>query len=371
MQPRQILRVLFTRRWLILGTMGIALLAAEALTLSQAPVYQATGSYVLELTDSDDAVTAIDILSRRPEIATTFAEVASSRTIRQQAAGDLGLSAQEQGALSVNSRLVAGTNILEVSVQGNDPQLVVEFASAVGRRTIEFVQRLYEVFSLEPLDAPQAPRNPVRPNPVMNLVLGAMLGLSLGIGLALATSLVGSGPAVAAAPGSGIVDAETGTYTYTFFVQRLREEAARSVRNHYPLAVALMDVNHGGVLDIAAPAERKQAMRRVAAVTVSMLRPEDVVARFGDTVLAVLLLDTSSDKASELLHRLTALISASTVRLDGATVTSRLHPIVGLAAYDGAGRAPDDLLAEARRALESASGDPGGSVRQYSTHVPA
>jgi diguanylate cyclase (GGDEF)-like protein len=371
MQPRQILRVLFIRRWLILGTMGIAILFAEALTLSQAPVYQATGSYVLQLTGGEDAVTAIDILSRRPEIASTFAEVASSRTIRQEAAGDLGLSAQQLRDFSVNSRLVAGTNILEVSVQGNDPELVVEFASAVGLRTLEFVQRLYAVFSLEPLDEPQPPRNPIRPNPMLNLVIGGLLGLSLGIALALATSLIESGPAVVAAPRGLIVDAETGAYTHSFFVQRLREETARSMRNHYPISVALMEVNHGGVLDIAAVGERKEAMRRVASTTVSVLRPEDVVARFSDTVLGLLLLDTPSEKASELLHRLTALISASAVRLDGATATSRLHPIIGVASYDGVGRASDDLLAEARGALEAASGDPGGSVRRYSAQLPA
>lgn len=143
MEIKHVLSILIRRRWLILAVFIPALLLTEAFTLAQSPVFEATGTYVLKLTAGQDPVTAIDILSRRPEIATTFAEAAGSRLLRRRAADAMGLTPDQQSEIEVSSRLIAGTNILEISAQGADPPLLASFIDELGRQTIDYVEGLY------------------------------------------------------------------------------------------------------------------------------------------------------------------------------------------------------------------------------------
>jgi len=188
MELKAYLHLLMRKWWIVLPTFLITFIATLLFTLSQPAVYRSTATFIVRvgITFKDDRsfVSALDTLSRRVEIASTYAEVASSRLIKRQATEDLGLSSEQRRALSVASQLIAGTNILEIAVQGPDPTLARDFTNAIGVRTIAYVQNLYEAYELEPLDEASMSRTPVSPNRALNLALGGAFGLALGIGLA-------------------------------------------------------------------------------------------------------------------------------------------------------------------------------------------
>jgi hypothetical protein len=87
--------------------------------------------------------------------------------------------------ISVNGRLLSGTNVVEIAVEGPNPALVRDFAATVGTHTATFVKRVYGMYELEVLDEAAASSSPVTPRTLLNLLLGAVAGLVLGAGLAL------------------------------------------------------------------------------------------------------------------------------------------------------------------------------------------
>ena len=196
MELRTYLRILLKKWWLVLPIFLLTLAATAILTVRQQPMYEANATYVVKLNtfliDDKNFVSALDILSRRTEISTTYAEIAKSRHIKTLAANSLDLSEQERKNVSVDGRLITGTNLLEISAQAPDRALTVEFVNAVGTSTQAYVDNLYEVYELEELDPPTTSSSPTSPRTVLNLAIGAIAGLVLGIGMALlATYLEG------------------------------------------------------------------------------------------------------------------------------------------------------------------------------------
>jgi hypothetical protein len=83
--------------------------------------------------------------------------------------------------MSVSSRTLPGSRILEISVEGEDPELIRDFTNAVGEETIAYVNDLYPSYRLTPLDPPNAPNKPISPKLPFNLVIGIVLGGFLGL----------------------------------------------------------------------------------------------------------------------------------------------------------------------------------------------
>ena len=188
MDIRKYIKILIGKWWLILLTVIITLGAVSWFTFSQQPIYQTSVTYIVRpnVADEDarELLSGLDVLSRREEIARTYAEVAISRLVRNKAADMLELTAEEKASMEVSSRLLAGTNVLEISVTGPDPYMIRDYADTVGEETVSYVKELYETYQLAHLDSADASFTPIGPGRVFNLSLGLFVGLVLGIGLA-------------------------------------------------------------------------------------------------------------------------------------------------------------------------------------------
>ncbi len=188
MELKAYLRILRRKWWIVVPIFLVTLGLTILLTYSQPSIYQAVGTLIVrpgpEFTDARSQVTALDTLSNRAQIVATYAEIANSRLIRGQVATDLNLSPEQLRDVSVDAHAVAGTNLIEITVQGSDSEIAKDFANTIGAKTIDYVKSLSEVYELESLDEAVAPRSPSLPNRTLNLALGAILGLVLGAGLA-------------------------------------------------------------------------------------------------------------------------------------------------------------------------------------------
>ena len=92
---------------------------------------------------------------------------------------------------------------------------------------------------------------------------------------------------------TSVTDEATGVYTRPFLVMRLAEEVSRSHRFGHPLSLVLVGLDGFGMAGArVAPRERDEMLREVARVLLESSRNIDVVGRYGDDDLAVMLVET-------------------------------------------------------------------------------
>lgn len=364
MELRAYIRIL-TRNWyLLLICFAVTVAATIFFAMRQPKQYQANTTFVIRphssLIVEDEFVRTLDTLSRRTEINNTFAEVASSDFVKEEAAQKLGLSNSERKGLSVSGRVLAGTNILTIEVEGNDPDLVQAFAEAVSVETINFVNDLYDVFELEQLDAAERPNNPSSPNTTMNIMIGVVLGLVIGIVVVFLSEYL-------RAPGEkgdyfDIIDSKTGVNTRAFFELRLRQEIGRANRHGRPLAIALITVKKYGAENGSSTTVNRELMSRLASRVSPLLRSEDVLARYNDTVFALLLPDMSGEHAKRMIEQLRVEVGSTPLPIDSFGTTISVHIVAGVVELTEEDSNGEILLSKAEEALTDANAGTYGKV---------
>jgi diguanylate cyclase (GGDEF)-like protein len=372
MELKIYLRILMRKWWLFVPIFLLTVISTVVFTLNQPPVYKATTTFVATASDSfENFAYGLDLLGRQGRIPSTYAEVANSHLIKVQAADELGLSPEQIDNLSVESRALADTNVLEITAYGSDPALTRVFVNTVAAKTVAYVENLYQAYKLELLDEAVLPSTPIEPNKTLNLAIGTLLALVLGISAAFLSEYLQT-PAELTT-NFGILDDETGVYNERYLTQRLREEMSRAKRNGYPLSLCLMNVDHRGVMDSLPPQARSETLRQVALMAQQHLREEDIIAHPNGTVFAFLFPDTPGEKAKEVLERLKTSISLASLAVGKSNVKVNLTGVAGVASYRYNGANPSELLDEASRALNEAGTAGNGKVHllAYEEDQPA
>lgn len=315
MELKAYLRILLKYWWLVVLSLVVTITATFIFTSRQPRIYETQATFVIRphsLIVEDEFVRTLDTLSRRIEINSTFAEIAGSKLIKEQAAEKLNLDSAQKKDLTVKGSVLAGTNILEIAVEGTDPVLIRDFTEAVSIETLDYVNNLYDVLELEPLDPAEIPSKPVKPNLAFNLILGTILGLGLGIALAIFTEYLN---APAAEPAKfDILDPESGLYNRPYFEMRARQEMSRARRHDYPLSMALVRFHTEGINSVGFDSDN---MRYFASRLGPLMREEDVLARYDDNTLALLFPDLSKEATQTLVNEVQAKLGTSP--LDVAT----------------------------------------------------
>jgi len=341
---QEYLQLIVKRWWLLVLAFSIVLGGTYYWTSQQTPIYESHASFVIrprsETVVSGDFLKALDTVSNRSEINSTFAEVAASKLIKVHAIEKLGLTPEQQLDLSASSTVVAGTNILEIRVEARDPIVARDFANAVGAETVAYVKSLYDIYQLETLDTANTPSKPKSPDMVLNLSLGVFLGLVLGV--ALIFTVEAFKPTYKEVDTFNIIDRETGAYNKSYLTHRLFQEIARSKRTRTPLSIGLIKVhfNGGGHTD----EERVEILRMVKILTEKTIREEDILARFNGVVFAILFPDLRLDRAQETLENVKQAIES--VAHDTDDEHKQIKGYLSAVSYHGGGRIKQEKLLE-------------------------
>ena len=139
-------------------------------------------------------------------------------------------------------------------------------------------------------------------------------------------------------------DPLTGLADLDALVERLDIEMHRALRSDAALAVAVLDIDHLGLVNEDHGTSAGDAvLRAMAAVLVSNTRAQDAVGRTGGGQFCLVLPDTDLVGAQHLVE---------TLRAGGRDATTSLGTTVsaGITCWDG-GEDPEDLVERARRAL--------------------
>lgn len=353
MDTGKLIRVVTQRWWLVLPIFVIAFGSAVVFTLGLPPRYLSRVTYVVRPSpvEGQDPLDAVALLSRTTGITSTYAEVAGSRQVRNQAAAAAQLSGGQVGDLSVDPLVVPGSNVIEIKVLGPDPQLARDFAEALGAATASYTQGVYGGLQLVPLDAASLADKPVEPNVPLGILLGGLVAAVLAVGSAFALELL-RGPR-SVAPTVSITDA-SGAYSEAYLTLRLSEELSRSQRTGRPFSLALMDVDPENALREGTATERQEVHRMLLTILGEHLRPEEVLARVGENIFAFLLPDRDRQTAISLMESLRARARFPISDAAGQAFTGRVDPTIGGVTARGGEPGPAALVKLADEALTQA-----------------
>ncbi len=360
MELKTYLRVLIKQWWIVLPVFLITLAATTFLTLKQTPIYSSTATFIVAPSaiyeDARSSVAGLDTLSRRAEIASTYGEVASSRTVTQAALDNLELPSEKRRNLKIHGQLLSGTNILRITVEAPDPAIARDVTNAVGAETIKYAKTLYEAFALVPLDEATLPKRPIKPAKRLNIAMGGIFGLFLGAGLGFLADYLRT--PLDNIISVSVLDSETGVYSKDFFLQRLDTEMARAKRQRYPLSIALFNIDRMGMIRGARSAQaQSEILRKTAVLLKQYLREEDLVAYFGDATFALLLPDATREAAQDTLDRLQTRLTWTPIELERSGLKVNLSSVFGVAAFDPDGMDRDELIEKASQAMHNGGTD--------------
>jgi diguanylate cyclase (GGDEF)-like protein len=371
MELRSLLRILLRRWWLALPVAAIVFGSSLVFTFAQRPVYESTSTLLVTPSGSlgDDVLSALATISRQPEIAETYAQIATSRTIRVSAQTALDLTERQAGDVRLQTRLIPGTNVLELAVRSTDATLAQAYCDAVRQALVDYTGQLEGTFDLETLDEASSTQTPVEPNVPVNAALGAAVAVLLGLGLAFTAELLAPGPR--SRPSVAMVDADSQAYSRPFFLLRLQQEMSRTRRSGAALSVALVNVNHGGVLSDTSPRAQRNVLRQLAGLLTAHVRAEDIVARIDTHVFGILLPDTSEAEAVTMIEAIRRRIAVPAVGLESGGDAIHVQPAAGIVEFSREGFSAEELLERARRALRDAETIPVGKTQSFSALRPA
>lgn len=321
MELKRYLRTIW-KRWKLVSLVVLAAVATAAVVIAREPtIYESSGTYVVRPRplEDDEAIRATETLSRGVEINSTYARVARSDVVKAAAREELRALGFSSSGLAVTSRVVPGTNILEIGARGEDADAVAAYAGLIGSQTAEYLLTIDEVYVLEPLDRPTIPNTPVASRSQFTLALGIVFGLAAGVTAAFAREYLDE-PAEPAGPsGLNIIDEVTGAHRAEYFHLRLREEISRcGVPPHvemlrrravesddrqpprFSLAVLTIEADSRGG-GYRAHSATTEELRAATYGLRTLLRAQDVVAYIGDQTYALLFPDLTCEPVRELL----------------------------------------------------------------------
>ena len=358
------------KRWrIIAATTAIIFLSTLVFVSLQDKIYEATTTYIMKphssFTENEIFVRSLDTLSRRDEINGTYVAVVGSKAISNRSAEKLGLSPDIRQTLSANGRIIAGTNVLEITVRGPEPLLVRNFANAVGAETASYLSNLYNVFELQPLDAPVIPTIPVEPRIGLFLFGAVFLGLALGAGLVFTVDDWTENLDRSALP--EVIDYETGLHNRAYFMLRLKEEISKARPSNFTFALALVEFNFSACSSVESSMYKVEVLRRCVSFVGSRLREEDIMIRFDETKLALILMDYDEMLARNLIEELKgSMVSQSPIGVIRDEYLG-LRISAGMVAFQNGSHTEEDaLLDHAECALKKALDVGGGKVILYS-----
>jgi diguanylate cyclase (GGDEF)-like protein len=306
MELRRYLALIRRHRWLVLAMLLVTTGSSVWFVEQAVPVYESTGSYIVRPVPNEDqpdeTVDSIDTLIRGAQISATYAKIASSDVIGDAAKDTLSQQGIDTSGTRVAAEPVTGTNLLEITVSGPDPDAAQALAVEIGTETIDNIAGAGDPYELSKLDEPNLPGSPTSPKKAMTIAAAAVFGLMLGVGLALlieylrvpATAPLGAMPVGPTLGQESSLEAAddplTGLSSERTIATRITQEVSRA-RHHG-------DLFGFGVLKIAVSVEGEDGGSRLAGdddlrVIADAIRPtvrdEDVLARLGSTTFAALL----------------------------------------------------------------------------------
>lgn len=350
------LRTLQRGWWIIVFIMLAAVNLSLLVSYLTPPVYETSSRYVVSpnagvYNNTWDIVDSLDTLDRR-SIINTYKELLASPSIYGK-----GLELQDinptilETNYSVEVVVVPDTNILKLTVDGPDPDMVVKIANAIGAEALDYVNNLYPVYNFSVLDSPERPLTPIRPEPVKNAGLALLVGAILGVGLSFSREQLQS--VFDRLKERSLVDNITGAYTRVHFERKLREEIIQNPESSLSLGI----INFRGLeesYEVFPQSVVDRVLNRVTQKLKGELRGRDIVGRWDQAKLSVLLPSAPNSAVESTFKRIQKYLEEPIRLNESGDVDVRPDPCIGVVSRNQF-ESIESLTKRAETAVEQAS----------------
>ena len=356
MEIRLYLQMLRRGWWIVALTALVAVNVALVASFFSTPQYQSNTRFVVspntDLVTGKDVITSMEALDKR-SIISTYAEFLNSRRVHEETIAALGISEVVfEEEFNIATVVLPEANIIDLTVTGPDPVMTAHLANQIGQRSIGYISLLYQAYDISVLDSAVPDYLPVSPQPVRNSLLALVLGLVGGATLAILSEQIRI--PIEAYRQRLRIDNVTGVFTSRHFLRLLEEELAENPDNILAVGIVEMD-GLQEVFETMPPAASQGLLRKVTQVLRKELRGNDVVGRWNETSLAVILPATASEAAFRTFERINQALNQP-VDVEQFEITIQLKPRVGGAVYTN-NISAQELLERANIALERGQRD--------------
>ncbi len=330
MEFRIYLQMIQRSWWIVLLTAFAALLLALVAIYVVTPIYQATATFIVNpnlasTSTEKDVLNSLQALDKRSIIA-TYAEVLNSQKIFINTATTLGLSPDQIADYTHSTVVLPDANVLELSVEGPDPQMVAVLANSLGQQAINYISQLYSVYELTFLDSANVPEIPIRPRPIRDASLAFGLGLVMGAVLAIVREQLRT-PLEAFLQRTRI-DPASGVLTRRHFEDQLSDVIAANPETTLSLGLIRLDGLMGYIQLLPQPMAQR-VLHQITDIMRKELRGNDIIGRWENGTFAILLPETSGGAAVATLGRVQLALSKP-IRYSPDGETMHLEPKVGI-----------------------------------------
>lgn len=172
----------------------IAILTILAITISGVisyvlitPIYQASTQILINQEKVDTTALNPANIQTDLQLINTYNVIIKSSAILNKVIQELNLSTTSSilaDQITVNSE--ENSQVVNITVQDENPKQAVDIANTIASVFQQEVKPLMNVDNVNILAAAQLPENPspVKPNPMLNMAIAAVVGLMLGVGIA-------------------------------------------------------------------------------------------------------------------------------------------------------------------------------------------
>ncbi|HRJ75937.1 MAG TPA: diguanylate cyclase [Anaerolineales bacterium] len=342
--------------WIIALTLLVSTFVSLLISYFTPPVYQAVSRFIISpnagiFSNSWDIVSSLDTLDRR-SIVNTYKELLASQAVYERS-----LEIQNLGNDVISDdyiitvTVIPDTNILSLTVEGPDPEIVVKISNAIGREGLEYINQLYPVYNFNILEAAEFPTEPIRPEPAQNAALAALLGAIVGVVLAFSREQLQN--TIEKLRERSIIDVASSAYTRLHFERRLREEMNTNPDANISVGI----INFRGleeVSDILPQPITDRLIHQLTQTLKSELRGRDIVGRWSKSRLSVLLPNTPNSSVEATFRRIQIYLSAPIYLDKAGDMVVNPDPCIGVVARDQF-ESEDEFMRRAESAVDRAS----------------
>ncbi len=176
---KEYFQIVKKRSWIIALITIIAMLASGIISFFVlSPVYEAKTTLLVDTDAPKDQSMTSDQMTVSEKLALTYGEIIKSRSVIQKVENELHTEVDKD---DITIGTVQDTGIISITVQGTNPQKVTDIANALPIVFEKEAKRIADANDVQVIDKAIVPKNPVKPNKIMNIAIAAVLGVMVSL----------------------------------------------------------------------------------------------------------------------------------------------------------------------------------------------
>ena len=181
---REYFAIIKKRFWIIALLAIISALISGVISFFMLnPVYEAKSTLIVNADkQAETQIVTGDQITVTQKLAVTYGEIIKSRIVLDDVIKNLKLeNTYESLSGQITVSPVKDTQIISISVQDTNPQKARDIANEIPKVFEKEAKRITKANDVQVIDNAILPKNAVKPNKMMNVLIAAVLGMMIGL----------------------------------------------------------------------------------------------------------------------------------------------------------------------------------------------